>query len=178
MSDLMVYTYETEDEAAVVLNRVAAVKKDNIQEAAVAIRDAAVVVKRDNGKVKVSQTLEALVKGSRVMGGGFWGILIGFLFGGPLLGGLVGMGLRAFGNRKIDIGIDNQFITDVSEALQPGQSALFLLTADTPAEVIGEALGEHNGTLHHTSFSEEAAEALGQLAEQEELVEALEANEA
>ena len=173
MSDLLVFTFRSEDEATEVLKRVATAKKDNVQESLVSIRDAAVATKKANGKVKITQTLEALVKGSRVFGGGFWGILIGLLFGGPLVGGLVGMGLRAFGNKGVDVGIDNTFIKDVSDALNPGQSALFLLTANTDPGTINQALGDHGGILHHTSFTIEAAEALGQLADHDDIAAAL-----
>lgn len=177
MSDLIVFTYQSEEEASEALKRLASAKKDNIHEALVSVSDAAVAIRTANGKVKIVQTLEALVKGGRVVSGGLWGILIGLLLGGPLVGALVGMGLRAFGNRKLDLGIDNEFITQVSEALEPSQSALFLLTDDAEPAAINEALGDHRGTLHHTSLSADAAEALATLADQDDIAAALESDE-
>jgi len=44
---------------------------------------------------------------------------------------------------------------------------------DTPVETVAEALREHGGTLYHTSFSDEAAEAFRQAAASDELKEAV-----
>ncbi|MEM7117886.1 MAG: DUF1269 domain-containing protein, partial [Chloroflexota bacterium] len=128
MSDLIVFTYNDENKAGEVLTKVATLKQENVQKALINIEDAAVVVKNSDGKVKVQQTLESVVKGSRVASGGLWGLLIGFLFGGPLFGALLGMGFSALFGRKIDIGIDNEFINGIGDDLAPGDSALFLLT--------------------------------------------------
>ena len=169
MSELVVFTYEQPEKAAEALAAVATLKQDNVQKMAVGIEDAAVVVKNEKGKVKVQQTLETIVKGSGIVSGGLWGVLIGFLFGGPIFGALLGMGLTGLLGRKIDIGIDNEFIKRIGDDLEPGHSALFLLVNDTPVETIADALKNHGGTLYHTSFSDEAATALAQVGEQDEL---------
>lgn len=165
MSDLIVFTYNDENKAGEALAQVAALKQENVQKALVNIEDAAVVVKDTDGKIKVRQTLESVVKGSRVASGGLWGLLIGFLFGGPLLGALLGMGFSALFGRKIDIGIDNEFINGIGEDLMPGDSALFLLTNNTPVADIAMAFKEHGGNLYHTSFSKEAAQAFSEAME-------------
>lgn len=174
MSDLIVFTYPGEDEAVKNLEKLAGAKKENIHEAAVTVVDAAVALKREDSKVKITQTLEMAIKGTNLVSGGLWGMVIGLLFGGPLIGGLVGMGLRALGNRSLDIGIDNDFIKSVSEALEPGHSAMFVLTKNTKPSVINEILGDHNGVLHHTSLSEEAAAALTEISADEDVANALE----
>lgn len=139
MSKLIVYTYNTENKAAEVLHAVSAMKQENVQRPLIALEDAAVVVKNAKGKVRVRQTLESVAKGSNVTSGGFWGLLIGFLFGGPLLGALLGMGMSALFGRNIDLGIDNDFIKGVGDELAPGDSALFLLVGDTAIETVAEA---------------------------------------
>ena len=141
MSDLVVFTYQNEEKAAEVLAEIATLKQENVQKALIQIEDAAVAVKDEDGKVKVKQTLESVVKGGRIMSGGFWGLLIGFLFGGPLLGALLGVGLYSLLGRKIDIGIDNALIDDLSNQLEVGNSALFLLTVNTPVEDIAGDVG-------------------------------------
>lgn len=178
MSDLVVFTYEQEDKAGQALMSVAGLRQENVQKALIGIEDAAVVVKNAKGKVRVRQTLESAVKGSKVATGGLWGVLIGFLFGGPLFGALLGMGLSRLLGRKIDIGIDNSFIRNVGDDLAPGDSALFLLVKDTPVDTVAEALREHGGKLYHTSFSDEASEAFSQAAASDELKEALAAQNA
>ena len=176
MSDLIVYTYDSEDKAAEVLAEIASLKQENVQKALVSIEDAAVAVKDADGKVKIRQTLESVVKGGRIMSGGFWGLLIGFLFGGPLLGALLGIGINALFGRKLDIGIDNKFIEGLSDELESGHSALFLLTVDTPVEKLSEVFNGHGGQLFHTSLSAEASEMLTKASEHQELKDAVEAH--
>ena len=177
MSNLIVFTYNNEDKATEVLQEVAKMKQEHVQKPLVAVEDAAVVVKNAKGKVKVRQTLESAMKGSSVLSGGFWGMLIGFLFGGPLFGALLGMGFSALFGRNIDIGIDNEFIKDVGDELAPGDSALFLLVQGTPVETVADALKGFGGNLYHTSLSEEAAEAFTKALENEALAEAVEAQQ-
>ncbi|MEM7801045.1 MAG: DUF1269 domain-containing protein [Chloroflexota bacterium] len=174
MSDLIVLTYETEEKAAEALGKVAALKQDNVQKALIKIEDAATAIKNENGKIKIRQTLESVVKGGNVVSGGLWGLLIGFLFGGPLLGVLLGMGINALLGRRIDLGIDNEFIDKVSDELAPGNSALFLLVNETSPETVGESLSEFGGTLFHTSLSDEAKEALSHAMDHEPIKAALE----
>jgi uncharacterized membrane protein len=152
---LVVFTYNDEESAANALAHIASLKQENVQKALIGVEDAAVVVKNSDGKLKVRQTLESAVKTSNVASGGLWGLVIGFLFGGPLVGALLGLGAGALLGRKIDIGIDNDFINGIDGDLNPGNSALFLLVKDTPAETVAEALSQFNGTLYHTSFAEE-----------------------
>lgn len=171
MSQLIVFTYETNDKAATVLEAVAELSKQNLIE----VRDAAVIVKNANGKVRVQQTLEAAVKTSNVISGGFWGLLIGLIFGGPLFMAALGMGLNALFGRKLDIGINNEFIKNVGNDLQPGDSALFLLSEAVTVDKVADALKEHGGTLYHTSLSNEDEEMLKKALEHESIAEAIEA---
>jgi uncharacterized membrane protein len=71
--------------------------------------------------------------------------------------------------RKIDIGIANDFIQQVSDDLQPGRSALLLLVKDTPIDTLAETLNAQGGRLHHTTLSDEAAAAFTQAAEMPEI---------
>lgn len=174
MSELIVYTYNRSDKAGQVLETVASLKQENVQKALIGIEDAAVVVKDDAGEIKVRQTLESAVKGGKVVTTGLWGVLIGFLFGGPLFGALVGMGIGALFGRNIDIGINNDFIKGIGDDLSPGDSALFLLVKDTPVETITAALSGHGGTLYHSTLSDEATEAFSQAGEQDAIREAIE----
>ncbi|MEM7271891.1 MAG: DUF1269 domain-containing protein [Actinomycetota bacterium] len=176
-TDLVVFTFPDEDGSTTALQRIVTAKQENTHVPLIAVNDAAVAIKNDRGKVKVRQTLESAIKGSRVAGGGFWGLLIGLLFGGPLLGAVIGAGIRAFSNRNIDFGIDNDFIADVSNSLEPGQSALFLLAADTTPADIDQALGDHDGTLFHTTLSDETTDAMNDLAGDDEITSALAAED-
>lgn len=173
MSDLIVFTYEQANKASEALAHVASLKQENVQKALIGIEDAAVVVKDAKGKVKIRQTLESAVKGSNVATGGLWGVLIGFLFGGPLFGALLGMGISGLLGRKIDIGIDNSFIKGIGDDLAPGDSAMFLLVKDTSVDTVAEALKDFEGRLYHTSLSDEAAEAFSKASEHQPIKEAM-----
>lgn len=176
MSKLIVYTYNTEDKAAEVLRTVSGMKQENVQRPLIALKDAAVVVKNAKGKVRVRQTLESVAKGRNVTSGGFWGLLIGFLFGGPLLGALLGVGMSALFGRNIDLGIDNDFINGVGDELAPDDSALFLLVGDTALETVAEALNPFGGNLYHTNLSDEAAAALAQASEHQPIADTIDSD--
>ena len=96
-------------------------------------------------------------------------MLVGFLFGGPLLGALVGAGVSWLAGRKIDFGIANDFITEVSEDLRPGRSALLLLVKDTPIDTLAQTHNAQGGRLYHTTLTDEAAAAFTQAAEAPEI---------
>ncbi len=175
MSDLVVFCYKTDAEAGQALAHVSSQEQKNIHKPLVAIEDAAVAVKKDNGKVKIRQTLESAAKGSKTIYGGFWGLLIGILFGGPLLGLLIGYAVAGLLGRNIDLGIDNDFIDSLSAELEPGNSALFLLVKDTDPETLAEAMGDHRGTLFHTTLPEECLTCLGEAGDTDELRDVVEA---
>jgi hypothetical protein len=50
--------------------------------------------------------------------------------------------------RKLDVGIDNQFIKNVGNDMKPGDSALFLLTENITVDKVADALREYGGTLY------------------------------
>ncbi|NJL57067.1 DUF1269 domain-containing protein [bacterium] len=85
------------------------------------------------------------------------------------------MGLSALFGRKLDVGIDNQFIKNVGDDMKPGDSALFLLSNEITVDKVADALREHGGTLYHTSLSKEAEEQLAKALEHEPIAEAIEA---
>jgi len=171
MSQLIVFTYENADKATTVLQAVADLAKQHLIE----VQDAAVIIKDEKGKVKVQQTLETAVKSGNVVSGGFWGLLISLIFGGPVFMALLGMGLSALFGRNLDVGIDNDFIKSVGDDLEPGNSALFLLSEEITVDKVADALREYGGTLYHTSLSKDAEETLAKALEHAPLAEAIEA---
>ena len=174
MSELVVFTYKNGDKAGEVLQHIVSLKQENVQKPLIGIEDAAVAVKESDGKVGIRQTLESTVKGGSVASGGLWGVLVGFLFGGPLIGALIGAGVSWLIGRRIDIGIANDFIEKVSDDLTPGDSALLLLVKDTPVDTLSETLNAQGGRLYHTSLSDETAAAFTQASESPDLRSALE----
>jgi len=115
--------------------------------------DAVVAVKDEKGKIKLHQMHNLTAAGA--VSGGFWGTLIGVIFLNPLLGMAAGAAAGAVGGALSDVGINNQFMKQLSEHLKPGSSALFVLVRKvTPDKVLAELEGT-GGKVIQTSLTHE-----------------------
>ena len=116
------------------------------------LEDAAIVVRNNDGKVRVKQTQELVASGA--LSGGLWGLLIGMLFLEPLLG-IFGAAFGALSGALTDIGIDDNFIRELGNTIEPGTSAIFVLVRkSTPDKVLGD-LSKFLGKVLRTSLSYE-----------------------
>lgn len=147
MSSLVVLTFEDEDGAEDMRDRMFDFQKRRL----ITLEDAAVVKRKQNGKTKVKQA-HSLV-GAGALGGAFWGMLIGLLFFAPWLGLIAGAAGGALSGKLGDIGIDDSFIKEVSEAIEPGQSALFLLAREAQVERIREETRDLSFEIIQTNLS-------------------------
>ncbi len=145
MSNLIVMTFNNRTEAS----RVRQTLRDLERSGRVSLDDAAVIVKDANGKLDVDNEVDRGVKLGAI-GGGLLGLVLSFLF--PLAGIVIGAAGGALVGRMVDLGIDKQFVQDVSESLQPNSSALFVIVRDADPSIVTAALEPYEGTLHHTSF--------------------------
>jgi len=154
MSSLVVVSFESPDEAANVLESLRAqTKYGNIS-----FKDTAVVSKDADGKVHVkNEVSQGTMTATGV--GALLGLMLGvFMF--PIAGILLGAGGGALIGRFMDMGVDGKFVKEVSDSLQPGTSALFVLVHDANPDVVRAVLEEHKGTVIHTTLSPEAEERL------------------
>ncbi len=123
--------------------------------------DAAIVVRKPDGKVQLKQSQDLVSSGAATGGvwGGFWGLLIGLLFLAPIAGLLVGAAAGAIGGalggKYTDIGIDDEFMKQLGATLQPGTSAIFLLIADATVDRVLEDVNGLGGTVLNTSLPDE-----------------------
>jgi uncharacterized membrane protein len=115
--------------------------------------DAVVVVRGQDGKVKVKQA--ANLAGAGALSGAFWGMLIGMLFFVPLFGLAVGAATGAITGSMRDYGIDDTFIKEVGNSIQPGTSAIFVLVEQATVDKVVEQLKPFGGTIVRTSLSTE-----------------------
>lgn len=149
MANLIVIGFEDEHRAQEV--RLALLKMQ--REYLVDLEDAVVAVKQKNGKIKLHQIHDLTATGA--LTGGLWGTLIGCLFLSPLLGAAVGAAAGGISGALTDIGIDDQFMKQVSANLEPGTSALFaLIRRATPDKVLDELQG-FGGKVLQTSLTHE-----------------------
>jgi uncharacterized membrane protein len=149
MSDLFVLAFETESGASEMLETIGRLQKQEL----ITLEDAAIVVRPENGKPKVKQA-QSLV-GAGALGGAFWGMLIGLLFFAPWLGLVAGAVGGAIGGKLTDIGIDDNFIKEVGDTIEPGHSALFLLVVKAVPDKVLPELAKFNAKVLQTSLSEE-----------------------
>ncbi len=147
MSDLVVVAFDNETDAEKLQAQMKRLQKEHL----VTLEDAAVVVRKADGKVKVKQSTSLV--GAGALGGAFWGLLIGLVFRAMWWGLAIGVVLGALRGKFKDIGIDDKFIKEVGETIQPGNSAIFLLIREsTPDKLIDELKG-YKGTVLKTSLS-------------------------
>ena len=145
MSNLIVMTFNARDEASKVRQTLREVEGAG----RISLDDAAVIHKDAAGKLDVDNEVDRGVK-TGAIGGGLLGLLLSFVF--PLAGVIVGAAGGALVGRMADLGIDQQFVQDVSASLQPNNSALFVLVRDADPTVAIAALEPYQGTLYHTSL--------------------------
>lgn len=149
MANLIVFAFDNETEAERMRDTLVDMQKQQI----ITLQDAAVVVRRQDGKVKVKQA-QSLV-GTGALGGSFWGLLIGILFWAPWLGMAIGAATGAVAGALTDTGVDDKFIKEVGENIEPGHSALFLLVTDATPDKVLEGLTDLSPKVYQTSLSEE-----------------------
>jgi uncharacterized membrane protein len=150
MSDLVVVAFDNETGAAEMRDALVELQKQQL----VILDDAAVVVRKPDGKVKVKQAVNLV--GSGALGGAFWGMLIGLLFWVPWLGLAMGALSGALGGALSDYGVDDGFVKEVGNTIQPGHSALFLLIREATPDKLMDELRQFNGKILQTSLSMEA----------------------
>ncbi len=149
MSDLIVLAFDNESSAFMMRDKLLQLQKQQV----ITLSDAAIVIRDKKGKPKVKQ-LQSLV-GAGAMGGAFWGMLIGLLFFAPWLGMAAGALGGALSGKFTDIGVDDRFIKQVGETIQPGHAALFLLVEKVTADKVLPELASFNATVLQTSLSNE-----------------------
>lgn len=128
----------------------------------ISLDDAAVVVKEEDGEVHVKNETDRGVKIGAI-GGGLLGLFAGFLIGGPIVSLMVGAIGGALGGNLANLGIDHGFVQDVSEALEPGSSALFVMVRESDPDEALAALEPFEGTVYYTALPEETEEELRQV---------------
>lgn len=119
------------------------------------LEDSVVVTRDQKGKTKLDQAVSLTSAGA--IGGGFWGLLIGFLFLNPLLGAAVGATAGAIAGKFRDIGIDDKMMRDLGSTFKPGTSALFILVRRATLDKVLEGLKAFagKGKLFQTSLSKD-----------------------
>jgi uncharacterized membrane protein len=146
MSELVVIAFPTEAKAEEVRQKLLAMQKEYLIE----LDDAVVAAKDVQGRIKLNQLVNMTATGA--VSGTFWGTLIGLIFLMPLVGAAMGAASGALGGALTDIGINDKWMKDTADAIQPGTAALFLLVRKVTADKVLERLKGEGGTVMKTSL--------------------------
>jgi uncharacterized membrane protein len=162
MSDLVVVSFKGEEVADQVLNKLQQMQKEHL----VDLEDACVAVRDKKGKIHLKQAVNLIEVGA--LSGATWGVLFGALVGllmlNPLVGlatgVVVGAGAGALSGALSDYGIDDDFMRSMSEAIESGSSALFILVRRMNFDKVLPELKPFGGKILKTSLTNEQEERL------------------
>lgn len=147
-SNLIAIKFHSLEDAEKAFSRIADLEQKHLLE----LDDVAMVIRQQNGKVKLRQTAD-ITAGKGALSGGFWGLLIGMIFLVPLAGGLLGAALGALAGSATDLGISDEFMKKVGQEIQPGDTAIFALIRQATYDKVVDELKDLDGELYYTSLS-------------------------
>lgn len=132
------------------------------------VRNAAVVVKDEDGKTNFTETQDVDAKHGRIFGAVSGG-LIG-LIGGPagvIVGALAGAVTGGFVAKHVDMGFSDEFLERLQELLQPGSSGLLVLVEFQHADDVAETLSENAGVVLRHTLADEIIERLNEIEDEQ-----------
>ncbi|MGO9018530.1 MAG: DUF1269 domain-containing protein [Syntrophobacteraceae bacterium] len=122
------------------------------------LEDIVVVVKAQDGTVRYQKMHKPARKGG--LAGSITGLIVGSIFFTPLGGAVLGAITGAISASLTDMGIDDQFMKDLSQKFKPGCSALFTLVRKADPERVKEALLGFGGKVLVNSWSKDREAAI------------------
>jgi uncharacterized membrane protein len=128
-----------------------------VKEHSLEIEDAVIVEKQQDGKIKLHQPSMA---GAGAAGGALWGGLIGLIFLMPLFGMAIGAASGALAGKASDYGIDDNFMKELGDKLQPGNAAVFVLVRESTRDKVLPEISKYGGHVIQSSLSNEQEAAL------------------
>jgi uncharacterized membrane protein len=147
MSDLVAIAYPDVATAQQVTAGVAEAQKGHEIE----LDDMVIIERREDGKVKLHQPSLA---GAGAVSGALWGGLIGLIFFMPLFGMAIGAASGAAAGAVSDYGVDDKFMKELGEKLEPGSAAVLLLVRKVSLDKVLPQI-KIEGTIIQTSLSDE-----------------------
>jgi uncharacterized membrane protein len=114
-TELIVLAFNDNTSAFQVRDKLIDLQKEHL----IRLADAAVALRSPDGKLQIKQIVDLTAEGA--LGGAFWGLFAGILFWMPFLGMALGTLLGAIEGSLSEYGISNEFIENVSRAIEPGQ---------------------------------------------------------
>jgi uncharacterized membrane protein len=149
MHQLFVLSFDTEAAATQALHSLRGLER----EGKIHFEDTAVVTRDADGTAHVKNEASAATEAGAGIGGLVGLMVAGVLFPvvGIAVGAAIGAGLGALAHK----GVDGKFVEEVKADLEPGKSALFLVTQQVNAGLLAAALRPYSGAVMQTSVDEE-----------------------
>jgi uncharacterized membrane protein len=149
MASLLAISYPAPEQARLAMASVDWLDYDKLLDV-----KAACWVSKENGELMVHQRGYPSVAKKTL--GGTLGLIVGGIFGLPVIGIAAGVALGAHKGKKDDHRIDEAFIASVGEDLDAGGAAIFIL-ADEGAGTARSAheLSQYGGTVRSADLSSE-----------------------
>jgi uncharacterized membrane protein len=154
MSDLVAIAYPDLATAQEVAANAAYLQKSHEAE----FEDLVVVERQQDGKVKLHQPSMA---GAGAATGALWGGLIGLIFFMPLFGMALGAAAGAAGGAMSDYGIDDKFMKQLGDELQPGGAAVLALVRTVSLDKVLPQI-KIPGKIIQTSLDDETEQRLSE----------------
>ncbi len=152
MSDLVAIGYDSLATAQKVAGNISDAQKARVIE----LEDMAIVERQPDGKIKLHQPSSA---GAGAVGGALWGGLIGLIFFVPLLGMAIGAATGAAAGALSEYGVDDNFMKELGQSLEPGAAALILLVRKVSADKVLPEI-KTPGKVIRTSLDNESEQRL------------------
>jgi uncharacterized membrane protein len=172
MSELIVVGFHGKHRAAEVLDELQQFHEDWT----IDLEDGVAAYRRDNGKLRVEQSLNPTGKEGAGMGATL-GLMVGAVLAAPFTAGAsaaaaaaaIGTSAAAAGtvgaaigaddaiDWKERFGISDDFVTQVGGMIQPGDSAVFALLSASNPETVANYFARTGGTILRTTLSPAAA---------------------
>ena len=136
MAELIAVGFDNPQEADRIFTELPRLQREYL----IDLEDAVVAIRQPDGKANLKQSINLIGVGAASGGlsGALWGSLAGLLFLNPLAGmaagGVIGAGRGALLESLMDYGINDTFIRQLAETLQPNTSALFVLVGKVQPE--------------------------------------------
>lgn len=122
------------------------------------LEDAVIVVKDDDGKTVVRETIDPQ-PGRSAMTGGMWTGLFGLLLGGPVgwaAGAAIGAGAGALTAKVVDLGISDEWVAWFREAVKPGTATVAILASEiAEGQLVKEVERFAGAELVYANFDDE-----------------------
>ena len=126
-----------------------------------ALKDAVLVVKEDDGKTHVKETIDP-EPGRTALSGAMWAGLFGLIIGGPV-GWAAGLAVGGVGGavtaKVVDLGISDEWVGWFRQAVEPGTATVALLIEDLDRDaLVAEAARFTGAELVYANLEDDTLE--------------------